>query len=44
VDEVEIFVVPQLHVWSWAKFSRLKLQETFAEWCIHPVNCLGEIK
>ena len=44
VDEVEIFAVAQLHAWSWAKFSGLKLWETFAEWCMHPVDCLREIK
>jgi len=44
VDKVEIFAVTQFHVWSWAKFSGLKLQGTFEKWCMHPVNFLREIK
>ena len=44
VDEVEIFAVAQLHAWSWTKFSGLKLRGTFAEWCMHSVDCLREIK
>jgi len=44
VDEVEIFAIAQLHAWSWAKFSGLKLQGTFTKWCIHLIDCLREIK
>jgi len=44
VDEVKTFAVTQLHAWYWAKFSGLKLRETFAEWCMHPVDCSRDIK
>jgi len=41
LDEIEIFVLAQLHAWSSAKFGVSRLRGSFSEWCIHTVDCLS---
>ena len=44
VDKVEIFLQAQLQAWSWVRFEGIRFQKTFAEWCMHLVDCLREVK
>jgi len=44
VNEIEIFALAQLRAWLWAKFGGLRCQGSFSDWCMHPLDCLREIR
>jgi len=39
-----VFTLTQLQAWSWTKFGGLRCQGFFSDCCMHPLDCLREIR
>ena len=44
VDQLEIFMMTQLKVWSWITNKEILPNFTYYQWCMDPMSCPKQIK
>ena len=42
VEEVEIFALAQMNVWTWARFSGFRVKGSLSEWFMNPLQFLKQ--